>query len=95
MLTQQLFSVYDVKAEAYLPPFHCPNQAVATREFERLVNTEGHQFHLYPDDYVLFHLGEFDTQSGTITTKAAPISLGVGITYLKPSNQIALPLQED
>ena len=35
-----MYSVYDVKAEAYLQPFYMENKNVAIRAFEATVNDE-------------------------------------------------------
>lgn len=77
----QVFSVYDSAADAFLQPFFAPTVEFAVREFRRAVNEEGHQFNQYPDDYTLFHIGEFDQSSGALAG-AAPRSLGIAITMM-------------
>lgn len=81
--TIQIFSVYDVKAESYLQPFYMKTIAMALREFETVINNPQHQFHQYPEDYVLFHTGQFYEDTGLIESKASPESLGVGIEFIK------------
>ena len=46
-----LFSIYDQKAKAFLPPFHMPNKAMAERIFRDSVNDEGQMFFKHPEDY--------------------------------------------
>jgi len=58
-MIQQLFCVYDEKAEAYLPPFFVPTKGIATRAFSDCVNSNDHQFGKHPADYSLFFLGEW------------------------------------
>lgn len=55
-----VFTVYDSMAEAYLQPFYVTSVGLAIRSFSEAVNTDGHQFAKYPDDFTLWHLGEFD-----------------------------------
>jgi hypothetical protein len=77
-----IFTVYDNAAQRYLDPFTAPTIEFALREFRRLVNTAGHNFNVYPDDYTLFLIGQFDPHTGTIDP-AHPQSLGVAITMIE------------
>ncbi len=62
----RVFSVFDVKAKAYLPPFFMPEQGQATRVFSDCVNKPDHQFGAHPSDYSLFEIGDFDDNSGQL-----------------------------
>ena len=62
---QQLFTVYDSKAQLYSPPTLSHNRATATREFTVAVTSEGHQFNTHAEDFTLFHIGEWDAEAGT------------------------------
>lgn len=81
-MIDQIFSVYDSKAEAYLPPFMLPKVAMAQRTFGDTVNSSDSQMYLHPQDYTLFHLGEFDNTKAQYDLFAAPKSLGNGVEYL-------------
>lgn len=74
------FSVYDGAAHRYLDPFVAPTAEVAIRGFRSVCNKEGHPFNEYPADYTLFHVGDFDPESGVIEP-VVPHSLGNGIQY--------------
>lgn len=76
-----VFTVYDTAAGAYLEPFFAPSVGFATRSFREAVNREGHQFNKFPDDFVLFQIGRFDSTSGVLEP-AVPHSLGVAVEYL-------------
>lgn len=67
-----IFSIYDQKAKAYLPPFFLPNAPMAERVFGDCVNSESHQFAQHPEDYTLFTLGSFDDNNGEIDKLDAP-----------------------
>ena len=54
-----MFSVYDEKARAYLPPFILPEIGMATRTFGDCINSEQHQFGKHPSDYTLFKIADF------------------------------------
>jgi len=77
-----LFSVYDQKAQAYLPPFYLGQIGQATRIFTDCCNSKDHQFGAHPQDYTLFHLGEWDDNNCEHTI-AAPQLLGNGVEFLK------------
>lgn len=66
-MKQELFSIYDSKAEHYLPPFVSFNEATARRQFQTTVNTNGHEFSNNPADFSLWHIGEYDTETSYIT----------------------------
>ncbi len=62
------YSIYDSKAVAYLPPFMCHSEGIAIRSFTEACNSEGHQFGKFPADYTLFHIGEFDDETGKLVS---------------------------
>lgn len=59
-MISKVFAVYDVKAEAYHPPFLSQSQGTAVRQMVDLVLREGHLYCAHAEDFGLFHLGEFD-----------------------------------
>lgn len=82
-------SVYDEKAEAFLPPFLLPKVAQAKRIFADCVNSNDHQFGQNPADYTLFRLGEFDDSEGQYLLARAKQSLGNGVEFRKPDHPIS------
>jgi len=66
-MKHELFSIYDEKAESYLPPFTLPNVQMAKREFASCTNDTTHKFCAHPNDFILYKIGEFDDSLGTIT----------------------------
>lgn len=80
---QQMYTVYDSKAETYLPPFFVPARGLAIRAFEDCVNSDDHHFGKHPADYTLFFLGSFDTDTGTFVIKDKS-SVGNGVEFLNP-----------
>lgn len=84
-MIQKIFSVYDQKAEAYLPPFYLPNRNMAVRTFTDCVNSKDHQFNRNPSDYLLVELGEWDDSSATFDLYPSLKSLGTAFEYLRKS----------
>ena len=72
----KVFSVYDAKAEAYLPPMFFQSRGVAIRSFGAAAADEKHDFHRFAADYTLFELGDFDENSGKFSLLSAPVALG-------------------
>lgn len=62
---KRLYSVYDVKAEAYGPLMAVKADAVAVREFGNLVLDPQSMVGKYPDDYELHELGGFHDDAVT------------------------------
>jgi len=77
-----LFTIYDEKAEVFLPPFFVPTIGLATRAFADCINGDGHQFAKHPQDYTLFQLGHFDDHSAEMVA-ADKKSLGNGVEYVE------------
>lgn len=85
-MKHKIFTIFDAKAKAYLPPFFLPEEAQAVRVFTDCVNDPKHAFSLHPADYTLFTLGAWADNTAQIITNETPISLGVGIEYVKQMN---------
>lgn len=64
-----LYTVYDSKAQAYLPPFCSPNDATAIRTFETAVSQEDHDFGRHAEDYSLWSIAMFDQEKGHLDPK--------------------------
>ena len=71
-----VYSVYDSKAEAFLPPFFLPMEGQALRIFQNTANNKDHDFGRNPMDYTLFKLGEFDDDNGLLVPLTTPKNLG-------------------
>lgn len=62
----QVFAVKDKKAQAFLRPFFVPNEEVAKRAIKDVMFDELSDFARYSQDYDLWHIGEFDDQTGKL-----------------------------
>ena len=87
-MKHKIFSVYDSKAKAYLPPFFLHEEGMAIRGFTTAVNDKSHAFGQYPADYTLFNIGAFDDATAQIIHQD-PISLGNGIEFVQKSTEEA------
>ena len=67
MASHGLYSVNDIKAENYLAPFVSLNNQTAVRYFSTAVMDKQHDFHIHSEDYSLWKIGTFDTETTIIT----------------------------
>lgn len=84
-----VFSIYDEKAEAFLPPFVLPKEAQALRLFSDCVNSATHQFGQNPADYNLFRLGTWNDENGQYVLERTQHCLGNGVAFRKPDHPIS------
>lgn len=61
-----IYSVYDIKAEAYDRPFFLHNDKVAIRALADVFRDKDHQYAAHSEDYRLVCLGEFRDDIGAI-----------------------------
>lgn len=75
------YSVRDLKAAAFAPPFFLGRDEVAIRTFSDALADPSHPMSHHPEDYVLHYLGEFDDELGTLMAADHPVPLcdGLGI----------------
>ncbi len=66
-MKQQIFCVLDMVAERYLDPFFTINTATAIRSFARACEDPQNGFAMNPQDYVLYHIGEWDADLAELT----------------------------
>ncbi len=84
-----IFTIYDNKAKAFLPPFYARTKGEAIRSFQSTVNDPTSNMNKYPGDFALFQLGEFDDETAKITQNATPDSLGPAENYLEQAKNPA------
>lgn len=76
----QIFAVFDKKAIAYAYPTFAHQKGQAIRSFENAVNDDKTQFAHNPEDFSLWHLGEWDDVTGIITPLTAPQHIEEALT---------------
>ncbi len=65
-MTAGLFAVLDMAARRYIDPFNAPTIEFAIRGFREACESDGHQFGKFPEDYVLYHVGEWNAELGEL-----------------------------
>lgn len=61
------FAVKDVKSELFNTPHFVPSKGVAIRSFGTACEDKTTQLNKYPEDFSLFHVGEYSTETGELT----------------------------
>lgn len=79
-MKMRVFSVYDVKAEMFSPPWVMGTIGEATRAFQDLANDANSSVSKHPGDFKLCCLGEFDNVTGVLVP-AQIDSLGFASDY--------------
>ena len=67
-----LYSVYDVKAKMFLPPFAVRAPGEATRLMTDIVNDPSSVFAKHPEDYSVSFVGQWDDADGMLHCLVAP-----------------------
>lgn len=94
-MVTRIFSIFDVKANAYLPPFFLPEDAIAIRTFGDCVNDKTHAFGMHPEDYMLFYIGSFDNINSVIEPSPAPLLVHTGLELLGTSSEPPSIMESD
>ena len=81
-MIHKIYTIFDSKAEAFLPPFFFHQQGMALRIFTDCCNDPEHAFGKHPEDYTLFYAGKFDDDLGSIDQDKLE-SIAVGISLVK------------
>lgn len=95
-MIHKMFTIHDSAAGAYLAPFFLHAEGMAIRTFTDCVNDEKHAFSRHPKDYTLMCLGQFDDNTGEITTHQQMKPLGNGLQFVQnESSPDQLPLLQE
>lgn len=83
---QKMFSVLDVKAEFFAPPFVARTLGEAVRSFSMAAEDPQSPLAKNPDDYVLYYVADFDEQTCSIIL-ADKQKLGSAADFQRKPNQ--------
>lgn len=72
----QIVAIRDRAINAYMRPFFAQSTGQAIRMFQDEVNNKEGEIHKHPDDYDLYHLGEWNDEG--IITPIPPHQLALG-----------------
>lgn len=80
---KKLYAIRDDKACIYNAPCIMDNDSVAIRSFSDMVfNDSKTLIALHPEDFSLWFIGEFDSESASLNQPAAPLKLAQGSDFI-------------
>lgn len=88
-MKQRLFAVRDGKVEQFFPPMCFQTPGAAQRWFEDLINNDKTELYKHPGDYVLYSIGEFDTDTGILV----PTRVDLVVTGVDVFQAIDIPMR--
>ncbi len=91
-MKQYVFAVFDSKSEMFNQPMFFKAKGEALRAFEDEANRPDSAIFKHPGDYTLFLIGDYNVDTGLLTPMPTPTSLGLGVEFQNPENQIPLNL---
>lgn len=73
-MKMQIVALFDAKAQVYSELWATPTVGTATRQVQDLVRNKDsqHPAAKWPADFQLWHLGEYDTESGLVQALPHP-----------------------
>jgi len=77
-------TIYDLKSKVYSQPVHVSHVAAGVRAFGDAVNEKSSQYNKHPEDYIMFHIGTFDDQTGVLTP-IPPVELAKALALHNPA----------
>ena len=67
-----IYSIFDSATKSYNTPFFMQNDELAIRALKNLVNDDSTDVCKFPDQFILFKLGEFNDSTGFINNDDCP-----------------------
>lgn len=73
-MIKQIFAILDHTAQMFSDPFFARNEAEACRIVEQTLDRES-TLSLYPEDFTLYHIGEYRCAEGVIDSNDLPMKI--------------------
>ena len=80
----KIYSIRDAKSEVYNTPFYQKTHGEALRSFMEVSTDKQSQVSKYPEDFDLYHLGEYDDNTGQTSPLDTPQHMAKAIEHQQP-----------
>lgn len=80
------FSIRDQKSQIFHPPFFKSTHGEAERDFRTTVNDAKTMISMYPDDFDLYFVGEYDDNTGKFLAVDTPQHLLKAVQCIQAKN---------
>lgn len=87
-MKQNIYSIYDTAAAAYMRPFFCGSDNEAKRMFSDIATDADHVIGKHAEDYSLCRLGIFDDGNGDLNNEAVEVII-TGLEAVAAARKIA------
>lgn len=78
-----LLAVHDRQLNAYLRVFPVPSKGAGIRSFRDITNDVKSDVNKHPEDYTLFHVGNFNDETGAVAGLASPEQLAIATNLIE------------
>ena len=86
-MKHSICAIRDSAIEAYMRPFTAQTPGQAHRLFVDEVRREGSEIGAHPEDYAIYHLADFDDNTGMITPIDPPKCIQRAIEVIQNSEE--------
>ena len=83
---QNLYSIRDLVARTFLPPYPSQSDDVAKRQFSNLCRNPESTIAQNPQDFDLYCLGDFDPDTGQIDSLPTPVVVAHAVDYIQSAS---------
>lgn len=94
MISKVVVAVLDMSAQIYDDPFTEQTVESAIRAFRLACETEGTKLNRFPEDFALYHIGDFDKERGVVIPKE-PSKIASATSYVQASGIPKLEVPSD
>ena len=92
---QRVFAVRDVKADAFETLIVLPTRGLALRGFVNAAAQPDSPLNKYPADFMLYELGEYDPNTGSINGHSTPIFISSATEALASAQRESQPVPQE
>jgi hypothetical protein len=71
----QIFSIYDSQTELFEAPVTAVNKGDFIRQWSSLINDGQSRFAVHSSDFSAFHIADFESSTGEVTTLTSPVRI--------------------
>lgn len=80
---KEVYTIYDVKSQVHHPPFVVFSKNEALRMFTDMANDPKSTISRHPEDYLLFHIADFNQVTGSIVPLETPYKMAVASSLVE------------
>lgn len=92
----QVFTIFDKAVKAFNIPFFAVSEMEAVRNFKMLAQDPTTTIYKNPEDFILFEVDTFDTQSGEFCGGGSPRKVASALDFpVHSKDQVEIPFDQN